>query len=79
MENGRNRTILWLAGILITLVLFIALPTMANYIVVNDKESRCRDSEIKDNENRHYQELKQDIHEQRVVVVERLTRIEAKL
>jgi len=45
-SNGRNKWILWLVGVLVTLVLFITLPTMANAIITNDKDSRSRDAEI---------------------------------
>jgi len=45
-NNGRSKWILWLVGVLVTLVLFITLPTMAGAIITNDKDSRSRDTEI---------------------------------
>lgn len=35
-ENGRNGWIMWLAGVLVSLVVMIALPTMAKGIIDND-------------------------------------------
>ena len=46
MFNGKTKVIFLLASTMITLVLFIALPTMANAIITNDKDSRSRDAEI---------------------------------
>ena len=37
--NGRNKWIMWLAGLLATLVLCIALPTMAAQIWQNDRNN----------------------------------------
>ena len=48
MNNGKSRIILYLVGVLVTLVLFITIPTMAGYIVENDKESRKRDEKIRE-------------------------------
>ena len=43
-SNGNNKVTLWLAGILVTLVLFIAFPTMAKSIIDNDRMCRDRDA-----------------------------------
>ena len=47
-NNGRNSTIKWLIGILVTLIIFIALPTMASQIWTNDRLSRDRDTKLRD-------------------------------
>ena len=41
--NGRNKIILYLVSVIIGIVIFTAIPTMAWYIITNDKESRARD------------------------------------
>ena len=38
-ENGRNNWIMWLAGVLVTLVVMIAMPTMASQIWNNDRRN----------------------------------------
>ena len=43
-KNG-TKIILWLAGIIVTLVLFIGFPALVNAVVENDRSSRSRDTE----------------------------------
>ena len=65
--NGKTKWILWLAGILFT-VLFTVMTALANNMIINDKESRKRDTEIT-----------ACIHLIQTEVVQRLVRIETKL
>jgi len=67
-KNGRNKTILYLISIIVGIVIFTAMPTMASYIITNDKSSRQRDSDIKD-----------CISKNQVEILQRLTRIETKI
>ena len=46
-SNGRNKWILQLVGILITLVLFIAMPTMAKAIWENDRINTIEHKDIR--------------------------------
>ena len=46
MNNGRNRLIFWLAGVVMTLII-LALTTIGNAVVENDREGRKRDSDIR--------------------------------
>jgi len=46
-NNGRNKWILQLVGILITLVLFIAMPTMAKAIWENDRINTIEHKDIR--------------------------------
>ena len=67
-KNGRNKTILYLISIIVGIVIFTAMPTMASYIITNDKASRDRDSCIVE-----------AISNNQIDIVQRLTRIETKL
>lgn len=44
MKNGNGRVVLYLVGVIVTLVLFIGFPTLINYVIANDQDSRTRDS-----------------------------------
>ena len=46
-ENGRNKWIMWLAGTLVTLVVMIAMPTMAKSIWDNDIRNTMEHKEIR--------------------------------
>jgi len=46
--NGRNKWVLWLAGVIVTLVLFISLPTMAQAIWENDRRNTGEHKEIRE-------------------------------
>ena len=46
-SNGRNKWILWLVGVLVTLVLFITLPTMAGAIITNDRRNTIEHKDIR--------------------------------
>jgi hypothetical protein len=51
MKKPRSTTWLqYLVGVIVSLILFIVLPTMVNYSIEADKESRMRDSDL---EKRH--------------------------
>ena len=45
-NNGNSKIAMYAISVLVTLVLFIALPTMAKHIIENDKASRARDTEL---------------------------------
>lgn len=45
--NGRNRWIIYLVGVLVTLVVFITLPTMAAQIWTNDRNNTKEHKEIR--------------------------------
>ena len=47
--NGNGKVIMYLVGVIVTLICFIAIPTLANNVIINDKESRARDEKIADN------------------------------
>ncbi|KKM95751.1 hypothetical protein LCGC14_1185080 [marine sediment metagenome] len=44
-NNGWVRFLVW---VIVTLVCLVAIPTIAGYVIVNDKESRVRDGIIGD-------------------------------
>jgi len=46
-ENGSRPWVMWLAGTIVTM-LTIALTTIGNAVITNDKESRSRDDKIED-------------------------------
>ena len=48
MNNGRNGWIRYLVCVIVCLVLFVALPTIASNMITNDKESRQRDLTLRD-------------------------------
>ena len=62
--NGNNKWLHWLAGTLVTLVLFIALPTMASHMITNEK-ARVAADKIQDKERSAIQadvrEIKTDV------------------
>ena len=37
--NGKNKWIFWLTGTLVTIIVFISLPTMAKAIIDNDRRN----------------------------------------
>ncbi len=45
-KNGNLKVILWLAGTITTLVLFIGFPTLVNHVVANDKLRASEDIRI---------------------------------
>ena len=74
-RNGNGRVIMWLAGILVTLVLFIGFPTLVKAVVKNDENSRARDLTLM--EAQHKTELQtRDRFEQ--IMIE-LAKIQTKL
>ena len=46
-ENDKSGWIKYLVGTLVTLTLFVAIPTIVNAVIENDRQSRTRDDEIK--------------------------------
>ena len=62
--NGKTKCILWLAGILFT-VMFTIVTALANNVILNDKASRNRDTL-----------MNECMYNNRTEVIERLTRIE---
>lgn len=48
MGSGLNGWTKYLVGVLVSLILFIAIPTMAGHIIDNDKSSRERDEKLND-------------------------------
>ena len=46
-DNGRNKWIMYLVGLLVTIVVLIALPTMASQIWTNDRNNTHQHIEIK--------------------------------
>ena len=46
-DNGRNKWIMYLVGLLVTIVVLIALPTMASQIWTNDRNNTTQHIEIK--------------------------------
>ena len=45
IDNGRNRWLLWTAGIIMTFIL-TAITFLGTNVVANDKEARARDSSL---------------------------------
>lgn len=89
-NNGRNTWIKYLVGTLVTLILFITLPTMAGYIINNDKDSRKRDTSLEEKSRNRDDKIKEDVGQKLDKIItaqtgsiiefkERLTKIEAKL
>jgi hypothetical protein len=69
-ENGNGWT-KYVVGVLVTLVLFVALPTMATQMITNDRMSRERDEEMQKDltaymvsSQKHFNEytMKQEAH-----------------
>lgn len=48
MKNGNGKIVLYLVGVIVTLVLFIGFPTLINHVVANEKESQGRDQCLED-------------------------------
>lgn len=46
-NNGKMRTILWLAGCLFTIIVVIVLPALASNIIQNDKQNTKEHTEIR--------------------------------
>jgi len=46
-ENGSRPWVMWLAGTIVTM-LTIALTTIGNAVITNDKDSRSRDDKIEE-------------------------------
>jgi len=65
--NGKTKWILWLAGILFS-VIFTVITALANNVIINDKASRERDTGITS-----------CLHKMQTDIVQRLVRIETKL
>jgi len=65
--NGKTKWILWLAGIIFT-IMFTIVTALANNMISNDKASRQRDDDIRD-----------CISIMQVEIMQRLTRIETKI
>ena len=48
-QNGNGsslKIVMYLVGVIVTLICFIAIPTMASNMINNDKDSRARDTTI---------------------------------
>ena len=55
-KNGNGfsqRIIMYLVGVIVSLVIFVAIPTMANNMINNDKDSRSRDGTMRADFNDH--------------------------
>ena len=50
-KNGNGWT-KYLVGVLVTLVLFVAIPTIASNMIANDKASRNRDIALMESDNK---------------------------
>ena len=75
MING-NGWSKYLVGVLVSLILFICIPTMAAHIIANDKESRERDTKIEEKVNRAIIEQKDSSKAVEVALAKILTKIE---
>lgn len=75
INNGKSKLIFFLASGLFTLIVVIAIPTMANQMIVNDRLSRDRDNELKEDTSF----LKDELHKQQLEIIDRLARIESKI
>lgn len=73
--NGKSKLILFLASGLFTLIVVIAIPTMANQMIINDRLSRDRDDDLHEDVSF----LKDELHVQQIEIIDRLARIESKL
>jgi hypothetical protein len=67
-DNGWAWAAKWLAGAVLSVVLFVALPTMATNIIANDKESRIRDGFLDEKYQRKCDE-QQKVNESIVVAL----------
>lgn len=53
-NNGKSfRIIMYLVGVLVSLVCFVVIPTMAGNMITNDKDSRDRDVKMREDHNIH--------------------------
>ena len=73
-ENGRNKWIMWLAGILVTLVVMVAMPTMAKSIWDNDIRNTNQHEKIMETMIMRDEKLAESLHKfdvrQEVLIVE---------
>ena len=60
--NSGNGWIKYLVGVIVTLVLFVAIPTMASHMITNDKESRARDAKIDEKYDKKVTALRDDVY-----------------
>lgn len=51
-QEGNNKWVIYLVGVLVTLILFIALPTMAKAIWENDRTNNKDHTEIRHHINK---------------------------
>ena len=74
-KNGSLVWVRWLAGILVTAVVLVALPTIATNMIQNDKDSRTRDGTLREKidsevtvlRNNVYSEIKEMRQEQKTI------------
>lgn len=70
--NGKTKIIQMLVGIIVTILIVIILPAMANGIITNDRMSRDRDEKIQSS----VVQVKDCVADMKVEIIERLTKIE---
>lgn len=77
--NGRTKWIMYLVGVIVSLTLFIALPTIVGAIVTNDRLSRDRDDVLRKDMNEGDAKLKDCISNNQGKIIEILTRMEVQM
>ena len=63
MKNGSGKLVMYLVGVLVTLVLFIGFPTLVRYVIANDQASRQRDVDLTEALHRHIITAEEKQHE----------------
>ena len=69
-RNGSMAWIRYLVALIVTIVVLIALPALANHIIANDKESRARDEKLDEKCQDRYETTTAKLAEQTAIVTE---------
>ena len=60
--NGRNKWIMWLSGVLVTLIVMVAMPTMAKSIWENDIRNTKQHEKIMETMIMRDEKLAESLH-----------------
>lgn len=72
--NGRMfRVVMWLAGILVSAVVLVTLPALANNMIKNDNASRDRDQYLEDCSKAIVKDFNHELKEQRTIITQTAT------
>jgi len=78
VSNGKLKWLLWLAGIVFT-ILLTTIVALANAVIENDRIRAKEDIRVQIEAHRCYEELNRKVDTQYSDIIQRLARIEAKV